>query len=62
MLLATVLAASGVTVILPFSPLNYMLGMAPLPLPVALILWLITMLYVTAPESAKHIFYRHVHL
>ena len=61
-LLATVPAVAGVTFILPFSPLNYMLGMAPLPLPIALIFWLITMLYVTAPESAKHIFYRHVHL
>ena len=49
-LLATVPAVAGVTVILPFSPLNYMLGMTPLPLPVALILWLITMLYVTAPN------------
>ena len=62
MLLATVLAVASITVILPFSPLNHMLGMVPLPLSVVLILWLITMLYVTAPESAKHIVYRHVHL
>jgi len=61
-LLATVLAFASITVILPFSPLNHMLGVAPLPLAVVLIPWLITMPYVAAPEPAKRIVYRRVHL
>jgi P-type Mg2+ transporter len=60
-LMIAVLAVAVVTFVLPFSPLNKALGMAPLPLSIIAILSAITVLYVGASELAKRYFYRHVH-
>ncbi len=60
-LLIAVGVVAVVTVGLPFSPLRHVLGMTPLPLPILLLLALITLLYVVTSEVAKHIFYRHAH-
>ena len=60
-LLIATLAIVAVTIGLPYSPLNRVLGFVPLPLPVLLILLLITALYVTTSEVTKGIFFRRVH-
>ncbi|MCE5257437.1 MAG: cation transporting ATPase C-terminal domain-containing protein, partial [Chloroflexi bacterium] len=57
--LVAVVAVALVTVLLPFSPLNHILGMTPLPLPFIGLLGAITVAYVAVSEAAKHIFYRH---
>jgi len=46
-----------ITFALPYSPLNELLGLRPLPLPSFALLVLITVLYVGASEIAKRIFY-----
>ncbi len=46
-----------ITFALPYSPLNELLGLRPLPLPSFALLMLITLLYVVASEIAKRIFY-----
>jgi Mg2+-importing ATPase len=56
------LAVALVTIALPYSPLNGILGFTPLPLPLLLVLLGIAVVYITASETAKRIFYRRVHL
>ena len=60
LLIATLIVA-GVTAVLPYSPLNGLLGFIPLSLPVLLVLGAITTLYVTSSELAKKFFYQRVH-
>ncbi|MHB9031949.1 MAG: magnesium-translocating P-type ATPase [Anaerolineae bacterium] len=54
-----VLAVAVVTLALPYSPLNHILGMTPLPLGFVGLLLGITLAYVAASEVAKYIFYKH---
>jgi Mg2+-importing ATPase len=61
-LLAAVLIVAGVTAILPYSPLNKILGFIPLSVPLLLTLGGITVLYVLTSEVAKKVFYKYVHL
>jgi Mg2+-importing ATPase len=56
------LAVALVTLALPYSPLNGILGFTPLPLPLLLVLLGITVAYVTASEVAKRVFYKRVRL
>ncbi|MFL7790978.1 MAG: cation transporting ATPase C-terminal domain-containing protein, partial [Anaerolineae bacterium] len=56
------LAVAVVTLILPYSPLDGILGFTPLPLPLLLVLLGITVAYITASEVVKRFFYRRVHL
>jgi Mg2+-importing ATPase len=56
------LAVAVVTLILPYSPLNGILGFTPLPLPLLLVLLGITVAYITASEVAKRIFYKRVQM
>jgi Mg2+-importing ATPase len=56
-----VLAVAVITLLLPYTPLNRVLGMVPLPAPIILLLGIITVLYIAASEVAKRIFYRHAH-
>jgi Mg2+-importing ATPase len=58
MLLIVTLIVAGVTLVLPYSPLNTLLGLDPLPLPIFLALIGITLLYLLASETVKHFFYR----
>lgn len=57
-LLITILMVAGVTLILPYSPLNGLLGFTPLPASLLFVLGLITMLYLTTSEVAKRVFYK----
>ncbi|GEM_PF-365199 len=61
LLMATLIVA-GVTVVLPYSPLNGLLGFISLSLPVLLILGAITVLYITSSELVKKAFYRRVQI
>jgi Mg2+-importing ATPase len=56
------LAVAVITLILPYSPLNGILGFTPLPLSLLLVLLGITVAYVTASELAKRVFYKRVHM
>jgi Mg2+-importing ATPase len=56
------LAVALVTLALPYSPLNKILGFTPLPLSLLLVLVGITVAYITASEVAKRIFYRRVQM
>jgi Mg2+-importing ATPase len=47
-----------ITLALPYSPLNELLGFKPLPLSSLLVLGLISLLYVAASEAAKRVFLR----
>ena len=58
MLLIVTMIVAGVTLALPYSPLNTLLGLDPLPLPIFLVLIGITLLYLLASEIVKHFFYR----
>jgi Mg2+-importing ATPase len=59
LLLAT-LGVSAVTLVIPYSPLNALLGLTPIPLTTMLILMGISVLYIATSEVAKWIFYaRH---
>lgn len=57
-LLIVSLIVAGITLALPYSPLNTLLGLDPLPLPIILTLIGITLLYLLASETVKHFFYR----
>jgi len=57
-LLITILMVAGVTLILPYSPLNGLLGFTPLPASLLFVLGLIAMLYLTTSEVAKRVFYK----
>ncbi|MGA9351682.1 MAG: magnesium-translocating P-type ATPase [Anaerolineae bacterium] len=57
-LLVATLVVAGVTVILPYSPLNGLLGFTPLPPAILLILGGITVLYIAMSELAKKVFYQ----
>jgi Mg2+-importing ATPase len=59
LLLATGLTGA-LTLMIPFSPLGEVFGLAPLPAGFMLILGLIVMLYVIAAEWAKKVFYERV--
>ena len=61
-LLISTLIVASVTLALPYSPLNGILNLTPLPLPVLLILMGIAVLYVVASELAKRFFYKRVQL
>jgi Mg2+-importing ATPase len=56
LLISTVIVAL-ITLALPFSPLNKLLGITPLPLPILATLLGITMLYVIVTEGVKRVFY-----
>jgi len=56
-LLIGTLIVAGVTLVLPYSPLDKLLGFTPLSLPLLLVLVGITLLYVLASEAAKKVFY-----
>ncbi|MEZ4710218.1 MAG: cation transporting ATPase C-terminal domain-containing protein [Caldilineaceae bacterium] len=59
-LLISTLVVAILTLVLPYSPLNTLLGFAPLSVGVLFALAGITLLYVAASEIAKHYFYRYV--
>ncbi len=61
LLIGTLIVAS-VTLALPYSPLNGILNLAPLPLPILLVLMGIAVLYVVASELAKRFFYKRAQL
>jgi Mg2+-importing ATPase len=61
-LLIAVLIVAAVTVLLPYSPLDQVLGFVRLPLVPALVLGGITVLYVLGSELAKRVFYARVQL
>ena len=61
LLIGTLIVASA-TLVLPYSPLNRLLGFTPLSLPLLLVLSVITLLYVLASEMAKRVFYARVQL
>jgi Mg2+-importing ATPase len=54
------LTTIGVTIIIPWTPLGTLLGFQPLPLNFMLVLGAIVVLYVTAAENVKRVFYNHV--
>lgn len=58
----TTLIIAGITLFLPYSPLNTLLGLDPLPLPILLALIGITLLYLATSETVKHFFYHREHL
>jgi len=58
-LLVSTLLVALLTLALPYLPVNYLFDFTPLPLPVLLVLLLITALYVAASEIAKKFFYAH---
>lgn len=57
-LFCTTLAAAGIGIALPFTPLGAALGFAPIPASLAGIIAALIVLYVFAVEGAKRIFYR----
>ncbi|MEG4574611.1 magnesium-translocating P-type ATPase [Microcoleus sp. N3A4] len=59
-LLMATLATVGVTLIIPWTPLGTLLGFRPLPLSFMLVLGAIVMLYITAAENVKRVFYSRV--
>jgi Mg2+-importing ATPase len=61
LLIGTLIVASA-TLVLPYLPLNRLLGFTPLSLPLLLMLSVITLLYVLASEIAKRVFYARVQL
>jgi len=58
LLLIVTFIVAAITLILPYSPLNTLLGLTPLPLPILLVLIGITFLYLVVSEVAKYFFYR----
>jgi Mg2+-importing ATPase len=56
------LVVAAITAILPYSPLQGLLGFTPLPLPLLLALLGITVLYIATSEVAKRLFYKRVQL
>ncbi|MEG3862357.1 magnesium-translocating P-type ATPase [Microcoleus sp. herbarium12] len=59
-LLMATLATAGVTIVIPWTPLGRLLGFQPLPLSFVLVLLAIVLLYVTAAENVKRVFYQRV--
>ena len=59
-LLLTTLAIVALALILPYTPVAYLLGFEPLPLVFLLVLGLIMVFYVVVAETAKTFFYRNV--
>jgi P-type Mg2+ transporter len=59
-LLVATLATAGVTLVIPWTPLGRLLGFQPLPLSFVLVLGAIVLLYVTAAENVKRVFYQRV--
>jgi len=57
LLLATTLLFVGVTLVLPYLPINALFGFVPLPAPLMLTMLGLTALYVVATELAKKYFY-----
>jgi Mg2+-importing ATPase len=57
LLLVSTIAFVGVTLVLPYLPVNTLLGFVPLPAPLMLTLLGLTALYVGATELAKKYFY-----
>jgi P-type Mg2+ transporter len=58
----SMLAVAGLTLILPVLPFHELLGFAPLPLLVIMVLLIITVLYAIVSEMAKLVFYRRLRL
>jgi Mg2+-importing ATPase len=56
-LLIATLAVSLVTLVIPYSPLNALLGLTPIPLTALLVLMGIAALYIATSEIAKRVFY-----
>jgi Mg2+-importing ATPase len=61
LLIGTIIVA-GITLVLPYSPLNKLLGFVPLSASLILALAGLTLLYIIASELAKRVFYKHVRL
>ena len=61
LLIGTIIVA-GITLVLPYSPLNKLLGFVPLSVSLVLALAGLTLLYIIASELAKRVFYKHVRL
>jgi len=59
-LLFAVLLVAVITVVLPWSPLNRLLGFTPIPPSLLLVLAGITLLYISASEVVKRAFYKRV--
>jgi Mg2+-importing ATPase len=59
-LLTATLAIVAGAVAVPYSPLASLVGLAPLPITMLLMIVLVVMLYVVTAEIAKRIFYRFV--
>ena len=59
-LLMATLATIGVTIVIPWTPLGTLLGFQSLPLSFTLVLAGIVMLYITAAENVKRVFYSRV--
>ena len=59
-LLMATLATVGVTIVIPWTPLGTLLGFQRLPLSFMLVLAGIVMLYITAAENVKRVFYSRV--
>ena len=62
LLLVGVLIVAAVTVFLPYSPLNQLLGFVRLPFVPVLVLLGITVLYILSSELAKRVFYARMQL
>ena len=60
LLLASTIVVIGVTLVLPYLPLNSLLGFVPLPAPLMLLMIGLTALYVVVAELAKKYFYSRV--
>jgi Mg2+-importing ATPase len=58
-LLITTIVIAAITVLLPFIPLDVVLGFSPLPLQIMLVIVGITLTYVMVSELAKKYFYAH---
>jgi Mg2+-importing ATPase len=57
LLLASTIVVIGITLVLPYLPLNSLLGFVPLPAPLMLVMIGLTVLYVGITELAKKYFY-----
>ena len=57
LLLVSTLIITGVTLVLPYVPFNFLFGFIPLPAPLMLTMLGLTALYVLVTEIAKKYFY-----
>jgi Mg2+-importing ATPase len=60
LLLVSTIAVIGLTLVLPYLPINELLGFVPLPAPLMLLVIALTLLYVGVVEVAKEFFYSRV--